>query len=282
VSSVATPPPAPPPSAEARAELTVDAIERRAQGAASWAVRWWWHFRFVFFVVFLLLAVVLFWLWLVSMVLATLRFAIAGLAAVLAWLGGKGLHGSGPGSGAELRDGMRDLWRQRATHYHDLGRPIARGAVALRQMMVRWWRWSPGHKVLALVFGAVFIALPFAYIIPRPHLVQILDDNVIEYHNTPPGQLRYLIHAASLSTPGKLYEYINERAVHLGKIDPQGVKNQLVVGRYYRIWVVGIRWRFLPTLFPNIIAVSEVDATGKKLDKPSGLIPYVPSQPLPE
>jgi hypothetical protein len=286
VSSIATPPATPAaapaaPNTDTRAERAVAQLEHQARGATAWAVRWWWHFRFIFFVVFLLLAVVLFWLGLVSLVLATLRFFIAGLATVLAWLGGKGPHGTGPGTAAELRDGLRTLWRQRATHYHDLARPIVRGTVALRDMMVRWWHWSPGHKLLALVVSLVFIGVPVTYIVPRPHLVQILDDNVLEHHNVPNGQLRYLIHAASLTDPGQLHEYTNERAVWLGKIDPQGLKNKLVVGRYYRLWVIGIRWNFLPTLFPNIIAATEVDASGKAIAAPTGLIPYVPSTPLP-
>src|SRR5690606_16798852 len=141
-----------------------------------------------------------------------------------------------------------------------------------RHMTRTWWRWSPGHKVMALAFGIAFIGVPSLYIVPRPHSVQILDDDVLEYHNTPSGEIKYLIHAASISNPGKLHEYINERAVHLGKIDPQGLKNQLVVGRYYRLWVIGIRWRFLPTLFPNIISATEIDAQGNAVKNPTHLI----------
>jgi hypothetical protein len=282
VSATATPPAtSTPPAPDSREERAVATLERHARDATAWGVRWWWHFRFLFFVVFLLLAVVLFWLWLFSAVLAVIRFLIAGLATVLAWLGGKGPHATGPGTASELRDGLQGLWRQRATHYHDLARPLARGAVSMKAMAVRWWHWSPGHKVLALLFGFVFIAVPFAYIVPRPQLVQILDDDVLEYHNTPPGQVKYLIHAASIDNPGELYEYTNERAVWLGKIDPQGLKNKLVVGRYYRLWVIGLRWQYLPTLFPNIIAANEVDASGKRVKDPSNLIPHVPSQPLP-
>lgn len=274
--------PSPHIGSEDRAERAVGQLERGAHGAAVWATRWWWHFRFVFFVVFLLLAVVLFWLGLFSLVLALLRFILAGVATVLAWLGGKGPHGTGPGTAAELRAGFRTMWRQRATHYHDLARPIVRGSIALRDMGVRWWHWSPGHKVLALVVGFAFVAVPFTYIVPRPHLVQIIDNNALEHHNTKAGQVRYLVHAASLTAPGHLQEYSNERAVWLGKIDPQGLKNKLVVGRYYRLWVIGIRWQFLPTLFPNIISATEVDARGNAVASPSGLIPHVPSEPFPQ
>jgi hypothetical protein len=139
VSATATPPAtSTPPAPDSREERAVATLERHARDATAWGVRWWWHFRFLFFVVFLLLAVVLFWLWLFSAVLAVIRFLIAGLATVLAWLGGKGPHATGPGTASELRDGLQGLWRQRATHYHDLARPLARGAVSMKAMAVRW------------------------------------------------------------------------------------------------------------------------------------------------
>jgi hypothetical protein len=95
------------------------------------------------------------------------------------------------------------------------------------------------------------------------------------------GDVRYLIHAVDLFKPTKLNEYQNERAAHLGKLDEQGVKNALVPGRYYRLLVVGIRWWYMPTLFPNIISVKEVDIHGKPLDEPSHLIPHPSEVPFP-
>lgn len=268
-------------AASTREEQVVARMESEVQGGVARVVRWWWHLRALFFVVFLLLAVVLFWLWLVSLFFGVIRFALAGLAAVLAWLGGHGLHGTGPGSAAQLGQGFRSLWKKRATHYHELARPIAGGVLALRQMLVQWWHWSTGYKFFALVVGVLFIGVPMMYVVPRPHTVQILDDNAIEHRNTAGGNVRYLIHAASLSDPGTLHEYENERAVWLGKVDPQGLKAKLVVGRFYRVWVIGIRWRFMPTLFPNLISATEVDIEGNPVSDPSHLIPHVPSQTQP-
>lgn len=265
-------------SSTPREERVVARVEARVRDSAAWAVRWWWHFRLLFFVVFLLLAVVLFWLWFITLMLGVLRFVLSGLAVILAWLGGRGPHGSGPGTAEQLGAGLRDLWRKRASHYHELARPVATGVLALRHMLVQWWRWSPGYKILALTFTLVFVGVPMMYVVPRPQVVQILDDNAIEHNNAGQKSIRYLIHAVSLSDPGTLYEYENERAVWLGKIDPQGLKNKLVVGRYYKLWVIGIRWRFLPTLFPNIISAHEVDASGNLVESPSHLIPHVPSQ----
>ena len=88
-----------------------------------------------------------------------------------------------------------------------------------------------------------------------------------------------MIHAQDLFKPGKMREYENERAVHLGKIDAQGVKNALVPGRYYRVLVVGLRWYYMPTMFPNIISVKEVDINGDPLAEPAHLIAPPEYQP---
>jgi hypothetical protein len=257
-----------------REERLLARLQAKARGVGLWIWRWWWNLRFLFFAVFLVLSVVLFWLWVVSVALAAVRTILHLLAATLAWLGGKGPHGlRGPGTFAHLRQMLRSVWRERMGHYRELARPVARGYVAIRDAFVEFWRWSPGYKLAAVVSTAFLVVIPGSYIVPRPHLVQIIDDNVIEHHNAPNGTLRYLIHAVDLKSPGKLREYENERAVHLGKIDPQGLKNQIVPGRYYRLWVVGIRWQFLPTLFPNIISATEVDRNGNPMAEPSYLIP---------
>lgn len=257
-----------------REERVLARIRGWFRNVGTWMLRWWWHFRFLFFALFLFLAVVLFWLWVVSLALATVRFLIHAVAALMAWMGGKGPHGHrGPGIRKELSVLMRSLWAERTGHYRELARPVARGYVAVRHVMVEFWRWSPGYKVAAMVATIFLVVTPGLYVVPRPHYVQILDDNVIEHHNAPDGDIRYLIHAADLHQPGKLREYENERALRLGKIDPQGLKNSLVPGRYYRLWVVGVRWYYLPTLFPNIIAAREVDREGQPLETPSHLVP---------
>lgn len=258
----------------AREERALARIEDGARGFGHWVWRWWWNLRFLFFAVFLLLSVVLFWLWIVSLALAAVRTVLHLLAASLAWLGGKGPHGHrSPGTLSNLRQSLRSVWRERMGHYRELARPVARGYVAVRDSMVEFWRWSPGYKLAAIVSTLFLVVIPGSYVVPRPHLVQIIDDNVLEHNNVPNGELRYLIHAADLRKPGKLREYENERAVYLGKVDPQGLKNQLMPGRFYRLWVIGIRWYYLPTLFPNIISATEVDQNGEPLEVPSHLIP---------
>jgi len=103
--------------------------------------------------------------------------------------------------------------------------------------------------------------------VPRPNLVQVIDNNAIRY--TDSGRtVRYVINAVDLRDPAHTQEYLNERVWWLGKIDPQGLKSTLLPGRYYRFWVVGIRWYYLPTLFPNIIAAQEVDPQGHTIPDP--------------
>ena len=261
-------------ASQSREEKLLERISAWFRGVGEWITRWWWHFRFLFFVVFLLLAVVLFWLWVVSAALAAVRLVLHLVAAVLAWLGGKGPHGHrGPGIRKELGHVLRSVWQERVSHYRELARPVARGYVAVRDVIIEFWRWSPGYKVAAVAATFFLVVIPGSYVVPRPHVVQIIDDNVLDHHNVADGTVRYLIHAADLKEPGRLREYQNERVVYLGKVDPQGLKNQLVPGRFYRLWVIGLRWWYLPTLFPNIISATEVDRDGKPLAEPSHLVP---------
>jgi hypothetical protein len=92
-------------------------------------------------------------------------------------------------------------------------------------------------------------------------------------------RVRYLIHAVDIDDPSHTREYQNEVAWWLGKINPQGLKAQLVPGRFYKLEVVGIRWYFLPTLYPNIISAEETDANGVVLDRPSSFVPAISAAP---
>jgi len=112
-------------------------------------------------------------------------------------------------------------------------------------------------------------------VVPRPQYVQITDDNAMDYE---PGAnntmtVRYLIHAVDLHSGGAHREYQNEQVWWLGKINPQGLKSQLVPGRYYKLQIVGVRWYFLPTLYPNIISATETDEAGAVLNEPSQFLP---------
>ena len=225
------------------------------------AVRWWHHFRFILFALYLVVAAVGFWIWLVATALNGIRLLSSGIGLFFAWLAGAGeinTWGAIPAS-------TQRLWSNRMKFYRDGARPLARAYVSTRRTSVHFWHWGGAHKLAAIVATLTLVVLPSFYIVPRPHTVRILDDNVLQHLSTPNGAMRYLIHAEGLNNPNKLYEYENERAVHLGKIDPQGLKNYLVPGRYYRLWVIGIRWPWLPTLFPNIVSATEVDENGEKI-----------------
>ena len=51
------------------------------------------------------------------------------------------------------------------------------------------------------------------------------------------------------------------------------MKSQLVPGRYYKFMIVGIRWYFMPTLYPNVISATETDEEGNILTEPSHFLP---------
>lgn len=251
------------------------------RAVAATVLGWWRSLRFLLFTAFLLLAVAAFWLWLISAVLSAVRAVLQAVATLLMWLAGGAPRAPGVTFTQAIARGAGGLWGRRLVYYRRTARPIARNYLTVRASAVRFWRWHPAQKLAAVVTALLFVGIPAAYVVPRPHYVQILSNNALEHHN--PGdrrEVRYLIHAVDLFEPGEFREYANERAPYLGKIDPQGLKARLVRGRYYRLWVVGIRWYWLPTLFPNVIAATEVDAKGNTLPEPSHLIPN-PNLPPP-
>jgi hypothetical protein len=115
------------------------------------------------------------------------------------------------------------------------------------------------------------VVVPGLYIVPRAHDVQITDDNAVEYDKKT-NTTTYLVHALDLHTDNKTREYLNEDAWYLGKINSQGLKSQLQIGRTYRLRVVGIRWYYMPTLYPNIISATEIDADGNAVERPGRLV----------
>jgi hypothetical protein len=231
----------------------------------------WGFFRFLLFLIYLLFAVLSFWLWATSMLFLFIRLALHATMTVLLWLSGGLVSSTGERLSFDKATADIELWwRRRHGSYSVFVHPVASHAAMMRRSTQRFWHWSLPRKLVGLMAAAAFIALPGLWVVPRPHYVQIVDDNVIDHHQ---GQVRYLVHGVDMFKPGQTREYQNERAVWLGKINPQGIKNRLVVGRFYRLWVIGVRWYWVPTLFPNIIGVTEVDGEGNTLTTPSHLIP---------
>ncbi len=269
------------PSAEERAEGLIQRTQEQGRSIRVGISEWVYNLRFLAFGLYLILAVITFWLWVLTSVLWVIRTVLHFFAAILMWIGGGGWHSIRGRNPLQVFGAwLGRFWRDRMGHYRAAARPIARGYVTVRDGMVTFWKWGPAHKVAALLATVLFVIIPGTYIVPRSHYVQIIDNDVIETHNPPNGVIRYLVHAVDLEDPSKRYEYQNERAVWLAKIDPQEIKNSLVPGRFYRLKVIGIRWPWIPTLFPNIISAAETDIEGNILEEPNGLIP-VPVGPEP-
>ena len=244
-------------SLSARAEQVASAIERAVREA-------WTFLRFLFFVVYLLIAVVSFWLWAVAAVIGVVRFALRALMLSLLWLSGGAAPRPGPPApnmATALQAELRYLWDERLAAYDDVARPIARNLLGARRATRTFWHWSFPKKALSLVAIGAFVIVPGLYVVPRPNEVQITDDNAVEYDKIT-NKTTYLVHALDLHIDGKHREYLNEDAWYFGKINSQGLKSQLQIGRTYRLWVVGIRWYYMPTLYPNIISATEIDTKG--------------------
>jgi hypothetical protein len=267
---------------------TADAV-RLADGviAAGWAaVREVWAFvRFLLFLLYLVLGVAGFWIAIIASLLGAFRIALRVVRLVVLYLSG----GHPPPRGGQAatmsgaaRQELERFWDQRLLVYADVARPLARHIVIARAAGRRFVHWGIGRKIATVMIIGLFVGVPLLYIIPRPHEVQITDDNSLSHAD---GSLRYLIHALDLDDPTKHYEYENEYALHLGKINPQGLKAQLQPGRYYRLWIVGIRWNYFPaTLFPNVLWATEIDANRNAVTGPAllGVPPNGTKPPAPK
>jgi hypothetical protein len=240
------------------------------------------HLRFVVFLLYLVLGAIAFWLWIMSIALDVVRLGLR----VLLWgllYAGAARPRRHPDVGvleAMRREASR-LWAARGTYVHELARPVAWHYIGVRRTLIHFWHWAPHQKIAAFLVAAALIVVPALYVVPRAHYVQITDDNAMDYvaGDGSTMRVRYLIHAVDIDDPTHTREYQNEVAWWLGKINPQGLKAQLVPGRFYKLEVVGIRWYFLPTLYPNIISAQETDANGVVLDRPSSFVPAISAAP---
>jgi hypothetical protein len=272
MSADATTPDRPLPSRE---EQLVDRAEAHAAEAiarAKHVAKELWHFgRFLLFTLYLILGVVAVWLWIIESVFGVLRFFLRSVMIVLLWLAGGIAPRPGPPPASVAEAVTRDLkyfWAGRVHTYERFAQTAAGHYVAARRSTRTFWHWPVSRKLFALSVAFVAFGIPLLFVIPRPNYVQVTDDNAVHYEDK--GQVvMYLVHATDLFDKSKTHEYRNEDAVYLGKVNSQGLKAQLVPGRYYRFWVVGIRWYKYPRLFPNIIWATEVDAQGNTVLNPS-------------
>lgn len=232
----------------------------------------WLFVRFVFFVVFLLLATVAFWLSMLSVLVSLVRLVFSVVMWVFLWLAGGTPPRPGPPVGAmtALRLDLKRRWDERNREYEAITRPLARQLVRARQIGRTFWYWSWFFKGVAAAVLGVTVLIPALYIVPRPHDVQITDDNAVDYDKKN-NKTTYLVHALDMHTPGKTREYLNEDAWYLGKINSQGLKSKLQIGHTYRLWVVGIRWYYMPTMYPNIISATEIDEQFNAVKNPRRL-----------
>ena len=203
------------------------------------------------------------------------RFLLRSVMIVLLWLAGGIAPRPGPPPESVAEAVARDLkyfWAGRVRTYDRLARTTASHFVSAQRSTRTFWHWHISRKLLALALAFVAFGIPLLYVVPRPQYVQVTDDNAMHYEDDG-KRVSYLVHAVDLFNPTKTREYQNEDAVYLGKVNSQGLKAQIIPGRYYKFWIVGIRWYKYPILFPNIISATEVDKDGNVVPSPSRQIP---------
>ncbi len=244
-----------------RAEQVVRRLEHVAREV-------WTFLRFLLFGLYLMVAAFAFWLWVVLAIIGLIRLVLKAVMLILLWLSGGVAPPEGPRPAnwhERVQHTRARLRHLRVVAYEDfvwpLGKHLQRFGDAVRQ----FWHWSLFRKAAALASVGGLVIIPGLYVIPRPHEVRITDDNAVVYDQAA-NRTSYLVHAVDLHASNKTREYINEDAWYLGKINAQGLKSRLQQGRTYRLWVVGIRWYYLPRLYPNIISATEIDAGGKEVE----------------
>jgi hypothetical protein len=249
--------------------------ERIALGIERGFLEVWSFLRFLLFFVYLLFGILNFWLWIVAFALGLLRLGLRMMMATLLFLSGGSAprhHGPAENPVAAIDRELKFLWASRLVAYENVARPVARHWLAAQTAVRTFWHWGMARKASALLMAALFVGAPMSWVIPRPNYVQITDDNAVHYEDDGSKKVTYLVHATDLKTRGKTREYRNEDMWWLGKINSQGLKSQLQPGRNYKLWIVGIRWYYMPRLFPNIISAEELDETGAVITDPSRLM----------
>jgi hypothetical protein len=254
-----------------------DDLNARAEARVDAFLHFWYRLlydlwsvaRLFVFILYLALAVLSFWVWFVSMVFVMARLLLHAVMTLLLTLSG-GLPGrEAPGDMTGVGAEISHWWRTRG-RYALFVYPLASHYVIAKRATRRFLHWNAPRKALAVLVTATLVIIPGLYVIPRPQYVQIVDNDVLDRNRE---KIRYLIHAVDLYNTGKTREYENEPVWWLGKLNEQGLKNQLQPGRFYRVWIVGVRWWYFPTLFPNVISATETDREGNELDTPSHFIP---------
>jgi hypothetical protein len=230
--------------------------------------------RFVVFCVYVLLGVVSFWLMVPVVLFWLLRTVIQLLMRPLLYAAEGGSLRSRSGCRRRADEAMmeeaREQWEKRHDAYRLLAARSAYTIMAVKLAALRFWDFSFPRKAVIAIITFFLVFLPGMYLVPRAHYVQVRDNNALN-HLDDGARIEYLIHAVDLFDMNQTREYRNENIPWLGKINAQGMKNRIVPGRYYKFWIVGIRW-YMPQMYPQLIDVIETDATGKPLEVPSHFI----------
>lgn len=252
----------------ARAEAAVDSA-RALSGRVDHAV------AFAFFVAYLLLAVINFWLGVLAAIVGTAHAALRGVMLVVLFASGGVAPAPGPRPASVIEHARRNGRRVRGKATIWLlqrRREAARLASSVRSGSRTFWFLSFERKLVSAFVVALGVGIPAVFLVPRPHDVRVTDDNAMHYTEGG-GRVVYLIHAVDLAHPGQTREYVNEDAWWLGKVNSQGLKSRIQLGRQYRFWVVGLRWYYLPRLFPNVISAVEIHPDGRPVTEVVSPVP---------
>lgn len=251
---------------EAKAEA---AVTNAYKDAKSFSISVIDAVQFVLFFVFVLTAILRFWLLGATLILHLLRVLIHVLTIPL-----RTASGASPPRRTHKSQAF-DAGSLRMTLRYELVKPLAHLWLEFVDSARSFWHYTFARKLLVVALSFFLVFVPASYLVPRTHIVQILDNNVLNNQTTQINNtsINYLIHAIDVDDPTHTREYINENAWWLGKVNTQGLKASLIPGRYYSMKVVGLRWWFAPTLYPNIISATETDAEGNILAHPSTFIP---------
>src|SRR6185295_18486868 len=102
-------------------------------------------------------------------------------------------------------------WAERVIGYQTFSRGLARQIVHTRRAGRTFWHLSFSRKILIVMATWFFVIMPLSYVVPRPHYVEVTDDNAVHYLEDG-HTVMYLIHAVDLFNRSQTREYMNEDA----------------------------------------------------------------------
>ncbi len=218
--------------------------------------------RILLFVVYVLIAILRFWIWFLEKVLTTLRMLIRLLTVPLGVASGLPFGASFKAKSDNFF--FKSFWKYTYfTIIREFLIEVRDTMIIVREGIYTFWELSFARKVVVLVIPFFLVLGPLGFIIPRPQEVEIVAINSIRDNIATAGDASYVILAKGFDGPHDFRQYVNKDAWWLTKVNSQRLKTILKEGKKFQVWIVGYRIVFPIEMYPNMVYAVELDENGK-------------------